>query len=205
MLCPIGLLPLSSCSVFCLLLYSLNFEVCFVRHKYCYPNSLFISICASIFFNPFSFSLHVSFILRWVFCRQSMYGSCFHIHSAIACLWLEYLSHLHLKWLMIAVYFYFILLIMFLFCFVFFLFLKEEPVTLFVVLLLWSNYISLFLSMKLLMSLSIKKIYRGQDGSVGRHGSPLHITTSKLQLKYKTTITQNHHEYGWMKVGQLQN
>ena len=30
-----------------------------------------------------------------------------------------------------------------------------------------------------------------QDGNVGRHGSPLLKTTTKLQLKYRTTITQN--------------
>ena len=29
-------------------------------------------------------------------------------------------------------------------------------------------------------------------GGTGRHGSPLCTTTSKLQLKYRTTITQNH-------------
>ena len=29
-----------------------------------------------------------------------------------------------------------------------------------------------------------------QDGDIGRHGSPLHTTTSKLQLKYRTIITQ---------------
>ena len=35
-----------------------------------------------------------------------------------------------------------------------------------------------------------KKEYNsGQDSHVGRHGSPLHTTTSKLQLKYRTTIT----------------
>ena len=32
----------------------------------------------------------------------------------------------------------------------------------------------------------------GQDGTIGKHGSPLLTTTSKLQLKYRTTITQNH-------------
>ena len=31
-----------------------------------------------------------------------------------------------------------------------------------------------------------------QDGSTGGLESPLYTTTSKLQLKYKTTITQNH-------------
>ena len=31
-----------------------------------------------------------------------------------------------------------------------------------------------------------------QDGGVGRHGSALRTTISKLQLKYRTTITQTH-------------
>ena len=31
-----------------------------------------------------------------------------------------------------------------------------------------------------------------QDGDIGRRGSPPHTTTSKLQLKYRTTITQEH-------------
>ena len=30
-----------------------------------------------------------------------------------------------------------------------------------------------------------------QDGSIGKHNLPPHTTTSKLQLKYRTTITQN--------------
>ena len=30
----------------------------------------------------------------------------------------------------------------------------------------------------------------GQDDDIGRHGSPLCTTTSKLQLKHRTTITQ---------------
>ena len=34
----------------------------------------------------------------------------------------------------------------------------------------------------------------GQDGGVGRNGSPLRTTTTKLQLKYRTTIAQNHHK-----------
>ena len=40
---------------------------------------------------------------------------------------------------------------------------------------------------------------------MGRHGSPLHTTTSKLQLKYRTTITQEHQRWNWMEVWQLQN
>ena len=34
-----------------------------------------------------------------------------------------------------------------------------------------------------------------QDGSIGRHGSPLSTTTSKLQLKYRTTISQKQVEW----------
>ena len=30
-----------------------------------------------------------------------------------------------------------------------------------------------------------------QDGGTGKHGSPPRATTQKLQLNYKTTITQN--------------
>ena len=39
-----------------------------------------------IFFQPFTFSLYVSPVLRWVSCRQHIQGSCFCIHSASLCL-----------------------------------------------------------------------------------------------------------------------
>ena len=39
-----------------------------------------------IFFQPFTFSLYVSPVLRWVSCRQHIWGSCFCIHSASLCL-----------------------------------------------------------------------------------------------------------------------
>ena len=42
-----------------------------------------------------------------------------------------------------------------------------------------------------------------QDGGAGRHGSPLHTTTSKLQLKYRTFITQNCQKLSWKEVWQL--
>ena len=32
----------------------------------------------------------------------------------------------------------------------------------------------------------------GQDGGIGKHGSPPHTSMSKLQLKYRKIITQNH-------------
>ena len=36
----------------------------------------------------------------------------------------------------------------------------------------------------------------GQNGGVGKHGLPHRTTTSKLQLKFKTAITQNHQKLG---------
>ena len=45
----------------------------------------------------------------------------------------------------------------------------------------------------------------GPDGGVGRHGSPFCTTVSKLQLNYRTTITQNRQKSSWMEVWQLQN
>ena len=38
------------------------------------------------FFQPFTFSLYVSPVLRWVSCRQHIQGYCFCIHSASLCL-----------------------------------------------------------------------------------------------------------------------
>ena len=40
----------------------------------------------NIFFQPFTFILYVSPVLRWVSCRQHISGSCFCIHSASLCL-----------------------------------------------------------------------------------------------------------------------
>ena len=34
-----------------------------------------------IFFHPLTFSLYVSLGLKWISCRQHIYGSCFCIHS----------------------------------------------------------------------------------------------------------------------------
>ena len=39
----------------------------------------------NIFFHPLTFSLYVSWGLKWVSCRQCIYGSCFCIHSASLC------------------------------------------------------------------------------------------------------------------------
>ena len=40
----------------------------------------------NIFFYPLNFSLNVSLGLKWVSCRQHIYGSCFCIHLANLCL-----------------------------------------------------------------------------------------------------------------------
>ena len=57
----------------CLLLYSLCFKVCFVWYKYCYPSFLFVCLfpfSQNTFFHSFTFTLCVSFNLKWVSCRQ---------------------------------------------------------------------------------------------------------------------------------------
>ena len=53
-------------------------------------------------FQPFTFSLGQSFVLRWVSCGQHTCRSCFLFHSAILCL--EHLIHLHLILLLIGTY-----------------------------------------------------------------------------------------------------
>ena len=40
----------------------------------------------NIFFQPFTFSLYASLVLRWVSCKQHIEGSCFCIHLANLCL-----------------------------------------------------------------------------------------------------------------------
>ena len=47
---------------------------------FCFPFAL------NIFFHPLTFSLFVSWGLKWVSCRQHVYRSCFSIHSASLCL-----------------------------------------------------------------------------------------------------------------------
>ena len=42
---------------------------------------LLVSICMEYLFHPFIFSLYVSLGLKYVSCKQHIYGSCFCIHS----------------------------------------------------------------------------------------------------------------------------
>ena len=39
----------------------------------------------NVFFQPFAYCLYVSLVLRWVSCRQHIWGSCVFIHSASLC------------------------------------------------------------------------------------------------------------------------
>ena len=67
----------------CNLLY---FKVYFVWHEDCYSSFHFFSICMEYIFHPLTISLYVSLSLKWVSCRQHIYGPCFCIHSASLCL-----------------------------------------------------------------------------------------------------------------------
>ena len=58
----------------------------FVWYNYSYSSLLLVSISMEIFFHHFILSLCVSLGLKWVSCRQHIYGSCFCIHSASLCL-----------------------------------------------------------------------------------------------------------------------
>ena len=51
---------------------------------------------------------------------------------------------------------------------------------------MYQNIVATFIKQKL----QEMKETSSQDGGVWRHGSPLHITTSKSQLKYRITIIQ---------------
>ena len=50
------------------------------------PAFFYLLFAGNIFFHPLTFSLYVSLSLKWVFCRQNIYGSSFYIHSASLCL-----------------------------------------------------------------------------------------------------------------------
>ena len=50
------------------------------------PAFFYLSFAWNIFFHPLTFSLYVSSGLKWVSCRQHIYGYCFCIHSASLCL-----------------------------------------------------------------------------------------------------------------------
>ena len=65
---------------------SLYFKVYFVWYENFYPAFFWFPFAWNIFSHPLPFSLYVSLGLKWVSCRQHIYGSCFCIHSASLCL-----------------------------------------------------------------------------------------------------------------------
>ena len=83
---PLGLITdhyVVSFLISCNILY---FKVYFVWYEDCYSSFLLLPISWNVFFHPLIFSLYVSLGLKWVSCRQHIYGSCFCIHSASLCL-----------------------------------------------------------------------------------------------------------------------
>ena len=67
-------------------LYTPSFEVYFSDMSIATPAFFSFPFGWKICFQPFTFSLCRSFVLRWVSWRQHKCGSCFLIHSTILCL-----------------------------------------------------------------------------------------------------------------------
>ena len=64
----------------------LYFNVYFVWYEDATPAFFCSPFAFNIFFHTLSFNLYVSWGLKWVSCRQHIYGSCLCIHSASLCL-----------------------------------------------------------------------------------------------------------------------
>ena len=84
--------------------YSLGFKVYFLGHKYCYPSLFSLSICMKYLF-PIPLLLVCVYLLIW---DGSLGDS---MYLGLVCLsiqlpyvfWLEHLSYLHVKWLLICI------------------------------------------------------------------------------------------------------
>ena len=63
-----------------------NFKVYFVWYEIVTPTFFCFPFAWNVFFHLLTFSLYVSWGLKWVSCRQHIYGSYFYIHSANPCL-----------------------------------------------------------------------------------------------------------------------
>ena len=51
-----------------------------------FPSFFFFTFVWNVVFYPLTFSLYVSWGLKWISCRQNIYGSCFCIRSVSLCL-----------------------------------------------------------------------------------------------------------------------
>ena len=114
--------------------YSLSLNVCYLWYKYCYPSFFSFLLAWANFFHPFTFSLCVSFILRWVLVDSLYRGLVFLSIQLPYVFWLECIIPLYLMWLLIVkelLPFYFSYL-----CSFFTLFLKEDPL-IYIVMLVW--------------------------------------------------------------------
>ena len=88
------LLSLNSVLVF---LYGLCFNVYFVSYEHCTSCFPVFPFSWNTFFHPLTFSLYVSFALRWISCRNHIGGSCFFIQSSTLCLLIKAFSPLTFK------------------------------------------------------------------------------------------------------------
>ena len=79
---------------FFVFLYGLCFKVYFVWYKCATLAFLSCPLAWNIFSHPLTFNLYVSFVLRWVSCRQQIEGFCFFIQAATLCLLIGTLSPL---------------------------------------------------------------------------------------------------------------
>ena len=66
------------------------------------PAFFWSQFACNTFFQPFTFSLYVSLVLRWVSCKQHIEGSCFCIHLASLCLEFLFFVFRICKWLCMA-------------------------------------------------------------------------------------------------------
>ena len=92
---PLGLILRSLCSVLPYLLKS-YFKVYFVWYEDCYSSFLLLPICMEYIF-PSSQFQYLCLGLKWVSCRQHIYGFCFISIQPVCVYWLEHLIYLHLK------------------------------------------------------------------------------------------------------------
>ena len=79
---PLSIMKWPSGSLFMALLWKSILSYMSIATPAFFPCPFAWKIC----FEPFTFSVCTSFVLRWVSCRQYMCRSCFLIHSAILCL-----------------------------------------------------------------------------------------------------------------------
>ena len=94
----LGVILWSLCSVLLCLLSRSLFQSLFYQIWVLLTYIFFwSSFPLNIFFWPLTFSLYVSLGLKWVSCRQHIYGSCFCIHSVSLCLLTGAFNDLHLK------------------------------------------------------------------------------------------------------------